>query len=343
MSEVPDGFDVFAAPERRTWRSAGLKLHYRLYHRRGVDDAFRPLVILHHGWLDQGASWGPVADRLARDFRVVVPDARGHGDSDWVGPGGAYWFPDYLLDLHNLVDSLRSEGIHGDEPVDLIGHSMGGSVAAYYAGTFPEDVRRLVLIEGLGPPNEGPGLIAARLHGFVSSTRAAWSKRQRQSTGGLAPEGGESQRADVLPGLDDAARRLMQADRLLAAPVAKWLAGHATRPAPDGQGWVWKSDPLHKARSGMPFVIDHARELWSRITAPTLVVDAGRGFPTPDRAERLAQIRDHRAVTLPHVGHNVHLHDPVRLSTLISAHLLPKALPGDFERLAAAAHAAGVQ
>jgi pimeloyl-ACP methyl ester carboxylesterase len=329
MTSLPDGFDVLLSPTQRSWRSAGLTLRYRLYDRGGGPDAVRPVVILHHGWLDQGASWGPIADRLARDFRVVVPDARGHGDSDWVGPGGAYWFPDYLLDLHNLVLALRSDGLLGAEPVDLIGHSMGGSVAAYFAGTFPEDVRRLVLIEGLGPPSEGPGLVAARLHGFVSTTRAAWWRRDRVHAGTSRADSGEVSRGDVMSGLEDAARRLMQADRLLAPPVARWLAGHATRPAPGGVGWVWKSDPLHKARSGMPFVIDHARELWSRIAAPTLVIDAGRGFPAPDRAERLALIRDHRAVTLPHVGHNVHLHDPVRLAALISSHLLPKALPGD--------------
>ncbi|MBT9556996.1 MAG: alpha/beta fold hydrolase [Myxococcales bacterium] len=332
MSALPDGFDVLRSPVQRTWRSAGLTLRYRLYDHDGSAVPARPLVILHHGWLDQGASWGPVADRLARDFRVVVPDARGHGDSDWVGPGGAYWFPDYLLDLHNLVLALRADGLMGAESIDLIGHSMGGSVAAYFAGTFPEDVRRLVLIEGLGPPSEGPGLVAARLHGFVSTTRAAWVKRDRVHATKDRADGDDAAPADVMAGQGDAARRLMQADRLLAAPVALWLAGLATRPAPGGNGWIWKSDPLHKARSGMPFVIDHARELWSRIAAPTLVIDAERGFPAPDRAERLALIRDHRAVTLPHVGHNVHLHDPARLAALISAHLLPMAPLGDAER-----------
>ena len=95
---------------------------------------------------------------------------RGHGDSDWVGPGGYYHFLDYLADLHELVGQV------GRARVSLVGHSMGGSVAAYYAGAFPERVHKLALLEGLGPP-ESKDAMPAR----VATWLGAWKKVREKS------------------------------------------------------------------------------------------------------------------------------------------------------------------
>ena len=100
-----------------------------------------PTVVLLHGFLEQSAAWDPVARSLGR--RVVAPNQRGHGRSGHVGDGGWYHFWDYVGDLDQLVEHIGG-------PIDLVGHSMGGTVAALYAGTRPDMVRRLVLVEGLG-------------------------------------------------------------------------------------------------------------------------------------------------------------------------------------------------
>src|SRR5262245_7125425 len=102
----------------------------------GADDPSRDhTVILLHGFLDIAWGWVAVAEPgLAARFHVVAPDLRGHGDSDRVGAGGYYHFPDYLADLHELVAKL------GRARVSLVGHSMGGGIAAYYAGSFPERI-----------------------------------------------------------------------------------------------------------------------------------------------------------------------------------------------------------
>src|SRR5690606_17454861 len=84
--------------------------------------------------------------------RVIAPDQRGHGLSEHVGRGGFYHFWDYVSDLDALVGSL-------ERPVDLVGHSMGGTVACLYASLRPEAVRRLVLVEGLGPPDASGELL----------------------------------------------------------------------------------------------------------------------------------------------------------------------------------------
>src|SRR5258708_3869759 len=106
-------------------------------------------VILLHGFLDHAWGWEPVVEAGLGAFHVVAPDLRGHGDSDRVGAGGYYYFADYLADLQALISIL------GRRPVALVGHSMGSSVASYYAGVFPDEVSRLALLEGLGPPEHG--------------------------------------------------------------------------------------------------------------------------------------------------------------------------------------------
>ena len=81
----------------------------------------------------------------ARPLWIVAPDCRGHGDSGWVGDGGYYHFPDYVLDLDSVIQAL------GVQSIKLIGHSMGGTISLLYTGAFPERVIKLALIEGVGP------------------------------------------------------------------------------------------------------------------------------------------------------------------------------------------------
>ncbi len=126
---------------RRLALSTGLTYNV---HEWGAEHA--TTIVLVHGFLDLAWGWDEVPARLADRFHVVAPDLRGHGDSDWIGAGGYYHFFDYLADLDDVVRRL------GRGKVGLVGHSMGGSVAAYWAGTRPEAVRALVLLEGLGPP-----------------------------------------------------------------------------------------------------------------------------------------------------------------------------------------------
>ena len=105
------------------------------------------MLLLLHGFLDHGRSFGRVARALAQRYRVVAPDHRGHGLSGHVGAGGYYHFPDYVRDLHALYEPLEIER------AAICGHSMGASIAVYFAGAFPERVAALALLDGVGPPH----------------------------------------------------------------------------------------------------------------------------------------------------------------------------------------------
>jgi pimeloyl-ACP methyl ester carboxylesterase len=101
----------------------GLRYHVRHWRSRGA-----PKMVLLHGWMDVSASFQFMVDALRAPWDVYAPDWRGYGLTDW-GKADCYWFPDYIADLDALL-----EHIEPGAAVNLVGHSLGGNVAALYAG-----------------------------------------------------------------------------------------------------------------------------------------------------------------------------------------------------------------
>lgn len=259
-----------------------------------------PLVILH-GFLEQGACWHEVATRLSR--RCIAPDQRGFGGSEHVGRGGWYHFWDYISDLDALVQHLGGK-------VDLVGHSMGGTVSAMYAGLRPDAVRRLVLIEGLGPPDMRATL--------VDRGRAFLDHRARHP------------KHPTFPSVEAAAARMRRWHPQLTEATSVRLAARVVREVePDDpevrereHPLTWRWDPLHRARSPQPFQADLFSEHLARITAPTLLVDgADSVLVLQDRAARQARIRGARRIVLDNAGHMVHFDRPEALAGIIEEHL----------------------
>jgi pimeloyl-ACP methyl ester carboxylesterase len=259
--------------------------------------------VLLHGFTDLGAGWCEVAPRLAPHGHVIAPDLRGHGDSDRAGGGGYYHFFDYLADVDDVIRQLARPR------VVLVGHSMGGSVAGYYAGVRPERIARLVLIEGLGPPDLIGGAGATRTAMWIDAWRKARAEEPRP-----------------LPSLDEAVRRLRKNDELLEEPLARRLAELGTREVPGGR--VWKHDPLHLTFGPYPFRLDMAKAHWERVTCPVLLVDGARSrlnLPEAERAARRASFARHRHLTIEDAGHAVQRHQPARLAEAILAHAAEEA------------------
>src|SRR4051794_5580893 len=125
------------APAARFYQSQGLRLHYSDW-----GNASAPPLLLIHGGLDHSRSWDHVARALRTSFHVIAPDLRGHGDSDWA-TGSSYSLADHVYDLTCLVKSA------GLANAAIVGHSMGGMVSLTYAGAFPEQVSRLVVLDGV--------------------------------------------------------------------------------------------------------------------------------------------------------------------------------------------------
>ncbi len=113
--------------------SNGLRSHYL---RTGGS---KPPVVLLHGLMGSGACWTSLARVLEGDFDVVMPDARGHGESS--APTSGYRYDDLASDVVDVIHSLNLV-----RPV-LIGHSMGGMTAALVASRRTAPLRGLVLVD----------------------------------------------------------------------------------------------------------------------------------------------------------------------------------------------------
>lgn len=266
----------------------GLNLHYVEW---GVRE--NPPLLLLHGWMDIARSWDRVAPALAEHFHVLALDFRGHGLSDWPGPGGYYHFPNYVYD----VDSIVRE-VFGNRPIYLVGHSMGGMVGSLFSGTFPDKVIRFVNMEGFGPEASGPEHAPKRFAMWISSLNRRLPKQPRP-----------------YEDLDEAAARLCKTNPRLSREFATHLARHGTSLGEDGK-YRWRFDPLHKSRNPQPFSLEQAKAFWKRITCPTLVVvgsDTRFKSIIPDWRERIETYPDARIAEIPDCGHMIHHERPEQL------------------------------
>ena len=283
-------------PEHHTLDVRGLRIHWVEWGRRGA-----PPILLVHGFRDHCRTWDFFAAELLAirpDLWLVAPDCRGHGDSGWVGAGGYYHFFDYLLDLDFLVRHLAAPVVR------LVGHSMGGTIACLYAGTHPERVSRLALVEGLGPPGMS----------FADAPRRAarWLEE--------VPEVGEGV---GYASLEEAAGRLRRNYPRLTEKRARHLARHGMRRTERG-AWQWKFDPLHRTTSPQPFYLEQFREFLRRVSCPTLAV---QGSESKHRArgdiqERHAWLGGAGLVTLPGAGHMVQQDNPEGLARTLAPFLV---------------------
>lgn len=267
-------------PESRYYESQRLRLHYLVW----GDEALPPLILVH-GTRDHARSWDRTARALADRYCVYVPDLRGHGDSDWA-MGGDYSIIDYALDIHALGEAI------GREPYTIIAHSLGGGVSLQYAGAFPEKVRRIITIEGLGGLMWSKGVrrpAHLRMRDWVESMR-----------------GLEQRQLHLYPSIESATERMMEANRRLSPELAHHLTLSGVRPVEGG--YTWKFDNYTHAGSPYEFNMEDARDLWNQIRCPILIIWGGESWGARNGELDLSPFHDYRAIRIDNAGHWVH-HD----------------------------------
>jgi pimeloyl-ACP methyl ester carboxylesterase len=271
-------------------------------------DSTSPKLFLLHGWMDVAASFQFLVDALARNWYVIAPDLRGYGRSEWQPQG--YWFADYVADLEALLDRFAP-----GEPVNLIGHSLGGNIVLQYAGVRPARVRAVVSLDGFGIPAEGPDAAPRKF--------AAWLDA-------LADPPSFAPYAD----LDAVADRLQKNNSRLPRDKAVFLAAHWAAPAPDGRARL-TSDPRHKLPFPAVYRLEEVFAIWRNIAAPTLWVAAAESripqwlndHPEGEAGtdslagirRRLAHIPNGRLVTILDAGHMLHHDQPAAAAAAIES------------------------
>jgi len=259
-------------------------------------------ALLLHGFQDAAASWELVAPHLARaGLRVVAPDLRGFGGAPRAPSGSYYHFPDYVADVADIVDAAVAPG----EPLFVVGHSMGGTVATMLTGTYPERVARLAVLEGLGPPDNPFDVAPDRMRRWIEGVR-----RQRQPAAQTRP----------LAGVEEAARRLGVSHPHIARDVLVSRARHLVAPVGDGPEVAWLFDPMHKTTSPFPFYAAALRAFASRATCPVLIVSGGKtGYTAPDYDERAGAFARVERAEIADAGHMMHWTKPDELGRALVA------------------------
>ena len=115
-------------------QSNGVRLHYRDWGGEGRS------MVLVHGLASTSRTWDLTAPLLARRFRVVAIDQRGHGESD--RPDSGYDFDTVATDLQGFLEALGLE-----RPI-LVGHSWGGGVVLKFGRMFQGSTAGICLLDG---------------------------------------------------------------------------------------------------------------------------------------------------------------------------------------------------
>ncbi|NBQ87305.1 MAG: alpha/beta hydrolase [Betaproteobacteria bacterium] len=283
----------------------GHDYHVRIW---GEPQAGRTPLLMVHGWMDVGASFQFVVDALGEEFVaehcIIAPDWRGYGLTRSPRTD-SYWFPDYLADLDFLVDHYSP-----DAPVDLAGHSLGGNIAMFYGGTRPQRLRRLINLEGFGMAATRPAQAPTRYERWLDELKSL-----HRGDMALKPY------ADA----QGVARRLMKTNRRLDADRALWLAHHWARANEAGE-WEILGDAAHKVINPQLFRVDEALEIYKRIAAPVLVVEASDNelekwwqgkYSLAEFHERLKSVPTLRHARIEDAGHMLHHDQPGPLASLI--------------------------
>ena len=253
----------------------GLRLHYREW----GDSAAPPLVILHgltgHAW-----EFDRIASALSDRFHVLALDQRGHGASAWADA----YSPELIADdIADFIDTLDLGRVH------VVGHSMGGVNAWWFAARHPQIVDRLVLADVTPSVITAPSIVSVLRSALDEYAAAEYADP-------------DDAVAEYLAGYDGAHEEELRIFVL-----------NNLRQVSDDR-WTWRFDA-----AGLRAWIDQAAanadahlEALRRICSPTLVIRAGDSpFTERDDADEMAAaMPDASLIEVPGSGHDIHIDQP---------------------------------
>ena len=257
-----------------------------------------PRVLALHGWLDNAASFLPLAPFLD-GIELVAIDMPGHGRSAHLPAGADYSFAGALANLLDVADAL------GWDRFGLLGHSMGGAISSLLAAACPERVTRLLAIEAIGTLAETPEQTVPRLRDALAAQRALRDKRLR-----------------VFPDIDTAVRARTYASRVpgsgLDEALVRLLVERGVT-AVEG-GYAWSSDSRLTLPTFVRMTEAQVEALVAGIECPTLAIFADPAQPyLPDdvRRCRVGLLPRGRLQVLPG-GHHLHMQQPESIATAVA-------------------------
>lgn len=280
-----------ASPDRGGFVDLG-RMRLRLW---DWGDEAAPPVVCIHGAYDHGRMWDGFAPHLVDlGYRVLAPDLRGHGDSGRLSSG--HIFAATALDLALLAR-------HAGAPVGLVGHSFGGGQALMVAGVWPELVRWVVDLDGLGPP-----AAAFEQTDLAEGVRRGLAAAERATGGG----------SRVYRSREEMVERRAAVNTRLPRPWVEHLVHHGSRQVEGG--WVWKADPFFSVGLPSPFGPGFIEAEHALVRRPVLVLtgaehDTWSDLSPAEVDERLSHLAHVRHEVVAGAGHYVHVEQPAAVVT----------------------------
>ncbi|MGK7921460.1 MAG: alpha/beta fold hydrolase [Trichodesmium sp.] len=259
-----------------------------------------PIVLCIHGLLEQGLAWQEVALPLAaKGYRVVAPDLFGHGCSSHLEMVTSYNSLTFLAQIDRVIQELS------EQPLLLVGHSMGAMLAATIASVRQEKIKRLVLVELPLPADESKQ--ESTVNQLTTCLEYINSTPQHPT----------------FPDVATAARRLRQGTPSLSEEFSYILAERTTKPKQGGVCWSW--DAILRTRSILSFNSfqgDRSQYLamLKSIQVPTTLVygDNSKLNRPEDLQQQQIAMTQAKQVFLSG-GHNLHIDAASALASLILA------------------------
>ena len=250
-----------------------------------------PLVLATHGWLDNAASFIPIAPYL-QDYYLIAFDFAGHGKSAHRTEGAHYHILDNIFDLHTLVQSQQWEELI------LLGHSMGGILAGAYASCFPELTKGLVLVEAFGALTKEAESSPQQLRDSIRSRLEVGVRAASQPTS-----------------IEHAVQARLMAGKMLRESAELLMRRNIHTSTNKVQ---WRTDRRLRTLSSLRLTESQADAFLRGIECPTLSILGDQGFAElkPIQAHKRHLINNFDSVECVG-GHHLHMDNPEQTAMAI--------------------------
>lgn len=251
-----------------------------------------PRVLALHGWLDNAASFVPLAAHLG-DIELIAIDLPGHGHSVHLPAGAHYTFE---LAVHHVLDVADALGW---DTFRLLGHSMGAGISSLVAAAVPQRIERLVCIEALGGLSQPADETANRLRDSVAASRALGGKPLR-----------------VFANAEPAIHARMRANQM-SEPVARLIVERGLRTVPGG--FEWSSDQRLTVPTFIRPVDAQIEALIAGIDCETRVIfaDPAQPYLPDDVRRRYAACLPRGELFVMPGTHHLHMETPVPVAEIV--------------------------
>lgn len=255
-------------------------------------DENKPKLLCLHGWLDNSASFTPLAEELVDSFCLLAIDLPGHGNSYHLEPRAHYHLMDSVFFIEKLRLSLKMEKIN------FLCHSLGGVLCGLYAGIFPERVNKIFSIEALGPITESSSTSSQRAREYIEKRIKIEEKGQRYH---------KSMESCLKSRTRDGRLKIKEAKILLERGVLR-----------TDKGYKWKFDQRLILPSILRMTEDQCQEILANISAPYHLIKGNEAFSLLEKAIPLRSklIKSFYLHELKG-GHHLHMEEPKDTAKII--------------------------